>query len=65
MDLPSKQGNSDITFSNNLYAVLKLNLLQKNLMTNLSVNDIFNTQVYKGRETYSNFTSNFKYKGLS
>ncbi len=65
MDLPSKQGNSDINFSNNLYAGLKLNLLQKNLMINLSVNDIFNTQAYKGRETYSNFTSNFKYKGLS
>lgn len=65
MDLPSKRGITDIDFSNNLYAGLKLNLLQKNLMINLSVNDIFNTQAYKGRESYSNFTSNFKYKGLS
>ncbi|WP_300669786.1 TonB-dependent receptor [Soonwooa sp.] len=65
MDLPSKQGNSDINFSNNLYAGLKLNLLQKNLMINMNINDIFNTQAYRGREVYSNFTSNFKYKGLS
>ncbi|MGV4413700.1 TonB-dependent receptor domain-containing protein [Chryseobacterium sp. T1] len=64
-DFPSQKGISNISMMNGTYGGVKLNLMQKNLMLQFHVNDIFNTQYYKGEEYYSNYTSNFKYKGSS
>lgn len=64
-DLPSKKGNSDISFINSFYTGIKLNFLEKKLMINAYFNDVFNTQHYAGKESYQDFTTSFRYKGIS
>ncbi len=64
-DLPYKDGNTQYRNIGVAYTGFKASLLNKNLILNLHLNDLLNTSRSKGTEYYSDFESNYYYKGYS
>ncbi len=64
-DFPNRSGNTYFKTNYALYSGLKLNLMDKNLMINLYMNDLLNTNESKGTEYYQTFNSDYSYKGIS
>lgn len=58
---PSKSGNTSNQGYQYFYTGLKLNLMEKNLMINLTFNDIFNNNTWKGTEYYSDYSRKYAY----
>lgn len=64
-NLPNRSGNTDFDMNCSVYTGMKWSLMQKNLLINLYVNDIFNTNESKGTEYYKDFSSLYSYKGVT
>lgn len=65
LDSPGRSGISRNYGYNYFYTGLKLNLMNKNLMINLMVNDLFNSSNWKGEDYYSNFTTKYLYRNYN
>ncbi|WP_419870052.1 TonB-dependent receptor domain-containing protein [Chryseobacterium sp. CT-SW4] len=63
--VPNRSGNTYFNGNASVYTGLKLNLMQKNLMINLYMNDVFNTNRSKGTEYYPNYNVDYYYKGIT
>lgn len=48
-----------------MYSGMKVSLMDKNLLVNLNVNDLLNTNRSKGIEYYQAFNSEYYYKGIT
>ena len=64
-NIPNRSGNTYFYGNFSAYSGVKLNLMQKNLMINLYVNDILNTNRSKGVEYYPNYDVEYYYKGIT
>ncbi len=64
LDAPSKNGISENQGYKYFYTGLKLNLMDKNLMINLTFNDVFNNNNWKGKEYYADYTTEFNYRNF-
>ncbi|WP_337085518.1 TonB-dependent receptor domain-containing protein [Elizabethkingia anophelis] len=64
-NIPERSGNTYFNGSFSAYTGLKASFLEKNLLFNLTVNDIFNTNRSKGTEYYQDFNSEYYYKGIT
>nr|WP_305051515.1 outer membrane beta-barrel family protein [Elizabethkingia bruuniana] len=63
--MPERSGNTYFNGNFSAYIGLKASFLEKNLLFNLTVNDIFNTNRSKGTEYYQDFNSEYYYKGIT
>lgn len=63
--LPNRDGNTDYYGNSSVYTGLKLNLMQKNLMINLYLNDVLNTNRDKGIEYYPDYNVEYYSKGIT
>ena len=64
-DMPNRSGNTRYEKNYSVYSGMKLSFLEKNLLINVYVNDIFNTNISNGTEYYQNFSSAYSYKGIT
>ncbi len=64
-NIPNRSGNTYFYGNFSAYSGVKLNLMQKNLMINLYVNDLLNTNRSKGTEYYPNYNVEYYYKGIT
>ncbi|WP_300675684.1 outer membrane beta-barrel family protein [Soonwooa sp.] len=64
-DLPNKVGNTSFQGKFSAYSGFKLSLMDKKLLINATLDDVFNTERSKGVEYYQNFNSAYYYKGIS
>ena len=64
-NIPERSGNTYFNGNFSAYTGLKASFLEKNLLFNLTVNDIFNTNRSKGTEYYQDFNSEYYYKGIT
>ena len=64
-DVPNRSGNTRYEKNYSVYSGMKLSFLEKNLLINVYVNDIFNTNISNGTEYYQNFSSAYSYKGIT
>lgn len=64
-NIPNRSGNTYFNGNFSVYSGVKLNLMQKNLMINLYVNDFLNTDRSKGIEYYPNYDVEYYYKGIT
>lgn len=62
-DTANRQGNTNFDGSFSVYSGLKLSLMEKNLLLNLFINDVFNSLKFRGTEYYKDFTSRYYYRG--
>lgn len=63
--IPNRSGNTYFNGNSSLYTGMKLNLMQKNLLVNLYINDILNTNRSKGTEYYPNYDVEYYHKGIT
>ena len=64
-NIPNRSGNTYFNGNGSIYTGMKLNLMQKNLMINLYINDILNTNRSKGTEYYPNYDVEYYQKGIT
>lgn len=64
-NIPNRSGNTYFYGSGSVYTGMKLNLLQKNLLINLYMNDILNTDRSRGIEYYPEYNTEYYYKGIT
>ncbi len=64
-NIPNRSGNTYFYGNFSAYSGVKLNLMQKNLMINLYVNDLLNTNREKGTEYYPNYDVEYYGKGIT
>ncbi|MDE5429447.1 TonB-dependent receptor domain-containing protein [Elizabethkingia meningoseptica] len=64
-DLPQRRGNTYFNGNFSMYSGMKISLMDRNLLINLNVNDLFNTSRLKGIEYYQDFNSNFYRKEIT
>ncbi|WP_292010216.1 TonB-dependent receptor [Chryseobacterium sp.] len=64
-NIPNRSGNTYFNGNASVYTGIKLNLMQKNLMINLYMNDVFNTNRSKGTEYYPDYNAEYYYKGIT
>lgn len=64
-NIPNRDGNTYYYGNASLYTGVKLNLMKKNLLINLYVNDFLNTNRSKGIEYYPNYNVEYYYKGIT
>lgn len=64
-DLPNRNGNTHYETNYSVYTGMKLSFLEKNLLINVYMNDILNTNISKGTEYYKDFNSSYSYKGIT
>ncbi|MCS3531447.1 outer membrane beta-barrel family protein [Chryseobacterium sp. JUb7] len=64
-NIPNRSGNTYFNGNASVYTGMKLNLMQKNLMINLYMNDVFNTNRSKGTEYYATYDAVYYYKGIT
>lgn len=64
-DTANRQGNTKYDGAGMVYTGMKLNLMDKKLLLNATLNDVFNTLQFKGTEYYSGFYSQYRYKGTN
>jgi outer membrane receptor protein involved in Fe transport len=64
-NIPNRSGNTYFNGNGSVYTGMKLNLMQKNLMINLYINDILNTNRSKGTEYYPNYDVEYYQKGIT
>lgn len=62
MDTPSSNGISQNNGFKYFYTGLKLNLMEKNLMINMYVNDLLNSGNWKGKSYYKDYTNEYNYR---
>lgn len=62
LDAPSKNGISQNRGYAYFYSGLKLNLMEKNLMINFMVNDLFDSSNWRGKEFYRDYTREYSYR---
>ncbi|RNA61625.1 TonB-dependent receptor [Chryseobacterium nematophagum] len=63
--IPNRSGNTYFNGNASFYTGMKLNLLNKNLMINLYMNDFLNINRSKGTEYYPNYNVEYYYKGIT
>ncbi|WP_370895334.1 TonB-dependent receptor domain-containing protein [Chryseobacterium gossypii] len=64
-DLPNRDGNTYYYSNASVYTGFKLNLMQKKLLINLYLNDILNTNRWKGVEYYPDYDVQYGGKGIT
>lgn len=64
-DTANRQGNTGYDGAGMVYTGMKLNLMDKKLLLNVHFNDVFSTLQFKGTEYYSDFRSQYRYKGTN
>lgn len=64
-NIPNRSGNTYFNGNFSAYTGVKLNLMQKNLMINLYINDLLNTNREKGTEYYPNYNVEYYGKGIT
>ncbi len=63
--IPERSGNTYFYSNFSMYSGMKVSLMDKNLLVNLNVNDLLNTNRSKGIEYYQAFNSEYYYKGIT
>lgn len=63
--IPNRSGNTYFNGNFSAYSGVKLNLMQKNLMVNMYVNDLFKTNREKGTEYYPNYDVEYYSRGIT
>lgn len=63
--LPNRNGNTYYYTNASLYTGVKLAFMDKKLLVNLYLNDIFNTNREKGIEYYPTYNIDYQYKGIT
>ena len=64
-NIPNRSGNTYFNGNCSTYSGVKLNLMQKNLMVNLYVNDLLKTNREKGTEYYPNNDVEYYSRGIT
>jgi outer membrane receptor protein involved in Fe transport len=64
-NIPNRSGNTYFYGNGSVYTGMKLNLMQKNLMINLYMNDVLNTNRSKGIEYYPAYDVEYFHKGIT
>lgn len=64
-EIPNRSGNTYFNGNFSAYSGVKMNLMQKNLIINFSVNDLFNSNRTKGTEYYPNYDVEYYGKGIN